>query len=478
MTVSALNELARESLQASFEPEIWVKGEIHGFKLHAKSGHLYFDLVEKAPGAQDGYMAKVSCAFFRGPYMKWRAYLATLGIHGFELNSGIEVKLKARIDLFVKEGRFQLIVSEIDPSFTFGAIAKKREQTILMLRTQGLFEKNKALSLPELPLNIGLVTSHGSAAFSDFMRVLNDSGYAFSITLFDAHMQGENTVPEVVKGIRALQKRPYIDAIALIRGGGAKTDLFSFDDISICTAVAQCPVPVITGIGHEIDVSVADLVANTYCVTPTDVARFFVAKADMVQAFLDQAGREIAYQSRDSLRKSRERLYLRSSNLGHIIQRWAASAHAGIQAAAFRLHASVTGVITERSKLTARHAMTLKSQALMAWKEQARVVSTLPVNLGRYAGAFLDAAKERVCRSAQAANEATNAALKEGNDRIGHLDTILTLLDPAETLKRGFSITVNAGGVVVRDASQVETGETITTKLMKGKIRSVVKDKE
>ena len=167
LSVSQLNELARASLQAGFPSEIWVQGEIQGLKVHAKSGHLYFDLVEKGPTALEGYIAKISCAFFRGPYTRWRSLLASLGAARFDLNSGIEVRLKARADLFVKEGRYQLIVSEIDPAFTLGAIAKKREQTIQSLRALGLLDRNKGLDFPEIPLNVGLITSGGSAAMAD-----------------------------------------------------------------------------------------------------------------------------------------------------------------------------------------------------------------------------------------------------------------------------------------------------------------------
>ncbi|HQG32703.1 MAG TPA: exodeoxyribonuclease VII large subunit [Deltaproteobacteria bacterium] len=478
LSVSQLNELARESLQTCFDPEVWVKGEIHGFKVHAKSGHLYFDLVEKAPAGMDGYIAKISCAFFRGPYVKWRSSLASFGIRGFDLNSGIEIKLKGRIDLFVKEGRYQLIVSDIDPAYTLGAIAKKREQTIAHLHRLSLMDRNKMQAFPELPLNIGLITSEGSAAFSDFMRIITDSGYSFSITLFDAHMQGENTVPEVLKGIRVLQNHPGVDVIAIIRGGGSKTDLFSFDDIEVCKAIALCEKPVITGIGHEIDVSVADLVAHTYCVTPTDVARFFVGRADEVWGFLSHAGREMSFRSREVLRQSGERLHLTASSLDHISRRWMVSVLSSLKSIAFSLHTAVAKGLARREQVLVHNAASLKSHADALLMRQLLVINEFPLRIDRdmhTRAGFLEAG---IHRAGQGLAEYARAALARQGDRLSHLDALVTLMDPAETLKRGYSMTIDGRGRIVRDAASVEGGECITTVLAEGKIRSVVKDKE
>jgi len=474
LSVSQLNELARVSLQSCFEPEIWVQGEIQGLKYHAKSGHLYFDLVEKGPAALDGYVAKIGCAFFRNSYTKWRSMLASLGVTRFELNSGIEVKLKARVDLFVKEGRYQLIVSEIDPSFTFGAIARKREQTVQALRAAGLFDRNKGLPFPELPLKIGLITSEGSAAFADFMRIVRDSPYSFSITLFDAHMQGENTVPEVIRGIRALEGRPEVESIAIIRGGGARTDLFSFDDLELCRAIALCTKPVVTGIGHEIDVSVADLVAHTYRVTPTDVARHYVGLADEVWAFLDTACRDLTYRSGELLAGGGERLKTVSAGLGHVAKTWMVSSLSALQGTAFRFHTAVAGSLAKRDQVLGLAVMGIRTHAEKALDRQLLALSEIPPRMARDAGLALLAQGDRIGLISRGIGESSRAALERGEERLGFLETLAGLMDPASTLKRGFSITVDGRGCVVRDAREVEDGDTIVTKLFRGTLKSVV----
>ncbi|MRR35844.1 exodeoxyribonuclease VII large subunit, partial [bacterium] len=478
LSVSQLNEAARESLQACFESEIWVKGEVQGYKYHAKSGHIYFDLVEKSGVSGESYVAKVSCAFFRGPYVRWRAMLASAGIGSFELNSGIEVKLRARIDLFVKEGRYQLIVSEIDPSYTLGAIAKKREQTIQALRTQGLLDRNKGISFPEFPLNIGLITSDGSAAHSDFMRIISDSGYCFSITLFDAHMQGENTVPEVMRGISALERHPRVDSIVIIRGGGAKTDLFSFDDMALCTAVARCSKPVVTGIGHEIDISVSDMAAHTYRVTPTDVARVYVSKADELWSFLSQASREIALSCGDIMQHTRERLRNAATGLRHVTRQWMISAVSELKEKVYRIRAAIAGDLAGREQSLMQIRISVRHHADRDLVHQGRRLGELARNLAGYTATMLADKRESVTRRQFHLDECAEALLARNLDRMNHLDALLAVLDPVQTLRRGFSITVDGEGRMITDAGRVAEGETITTRLLKGKIRSVGTDKE
>jgi len=319
-SVSQLNDRARLALNRAFDENTWVVGEVSGLKLHAKTGHVYFDLVEKSPDGHGQYLAKVSCAFFRGAYLNWQALLKREGLQAFDLADGLEVKLRARIDLYTKEGRYQLIVSEIDPHYSLGAIARKRAQTIETLKNAGLLDKNQRLSLSACPLSIGLITSRGSAAYNDFMSILKKSAYAFRISLFDAHMQGERTAAEVVRAIRTLESRG-LDAIIIVRGGGAKMDLVAFDDIAICRTIANCACPVITGIGHEIDLSVADLVAFRHFVTPTDVARFLVARLDDLWGRIAQADQALAPSCRQALERAHERLRRDASELAYLTQR-------------------------------------------------------------------------------------------------------------------------------------------------------------
>ncbi len=478
LLVSQLNEMARNALNECFGPEVWVKGEIHGLKVHAKSGHMYFDLVEKPSGRGDAYIAKVSCAFFRGAFVKWQNSITPLGLGRFELSSGLEIKLKARVDLFVKEGRYQLIVSEIDPSYTFGAIAKKRAQTIEQLKEAGLMERNKKLVLPPIGLNIGLITSHDSAAYNDFMSIISLSDYSFAITLFDAHMQGENTVPEVMTGIRTLQRHPAVDAIVIIRGGGAKTDLFPFDDLDLCTAIALCEKPVITGIGHEIDISVADLVAHTYRVTPTDVARFLVSRADELWEYLTRAGRTLSLTCEQVIRAAHQRMESNAALLEHITRRWVIEAYSRMRGLAYAIHAKVMQGLSAREKTLTGITMNLKGRLALAIESERRTIHMQRDRCRHISQTILDAGSRDILSTLSSLTKTSLQTLSSTSQFLDQQEYVVRLMHPLETLRRGYSITIGSSGLPVTDPNDVEAGESITTHVRKGTILSTVYDKE
>ncbi len=470
--------MARNALDACFGPEIWVKGEIHGLKVHAKSGHTYFDLVEKPSRDTDSSIAKVSCAFFRGAFVKWKASMNSMGFGPFELSSGLEVKLRAKVDLFVKEGRFQLIVQEFDPGYTFGAIAKRRAQTIEALQSSGLMNRNKELPLPPLPLNIGLLTSEGSAAYNDFMSILRKSRFSFSITLFDAHMQGENTVPEVKEGIRALERHKAVDMIVLIRGGGAKTDLFPFDDLNLCRAVALSTKPVITGIGHEIDTSVADMVAHTARVTPTDAARFIVSMADDLWACLINARREIEICAERTFRQEHNRLESLAINLGHISSKSTLTARSQIKSIAYALHSRVSRELSSQEKALLRHTKELQGRSSQGIAHELGGLDLFAERIAHTARVTVDAGLYRLTSAVSSLKHALSATLHFHSELLNQKERLAALMDPSDIFRRGYSITLSSKGTAISDPLDVQHGESITTIVQKGSIMSTVYDKE
>ncbi len=428
LRVSQLNQIARNVLSTTFGPEIWVVGEISGFKRHFKSGHCYFDLVEKAEA--DQYIAKISCAFFSSSILKWQQELRRAGLDRMELNDGMEVRLKARVDMFVKEGRYQLIVAGVDPGYTLGAIARKRAQTLEELKNEGLLELNKQLAMPRLSLTIGLITSEGSAAYNDFISIISASGYAFKVNLYDAHMQGVATIPEVVRGIRSLQHNS--DVIVITRGGGSKSDLFYFDDIKISRAIAGSAVPVITGIGHEIDLSVADMVAHSHRVTPTDTANFLVGLLDEVWQSLVDARRIIIEDTHLQVKAATDRLNMTASVFGQL----------------------VNSSLVRQQGFLSRVAADLR---LAYAQQQARLNQNLLQQLNRL-------------------KLAAGQSLSRQHEGLGLKQQIIELLNPAELFKRGYSIALNAAGRPLRSVADVKPGEDLTTVLSDGRIISTVKE--
>lgn len=478
LTVSRLNEIAKGALTLAFDKEIWVVGEVHGLRVHAKSSHMYFDLVEKAPDSKDQYIAKVSCAFFKGLHNKWENSLKNQGIPSFTLTDGMEVKVKAQIDLYTKEGRFQLIIHEIDLSYTLGYIAKKRMQTIEALKSSGIMDRNKSLLLPFPALSIGLITSKGSAAYNDFVSILRKSKYAFKITLFNAYMQGQNTIDEVIKGIKSLEYRPGIDVIAIIRGGGARAELFYFDDINICKAIATSKLPIITGIGHEIDISVADMTSFDHFVTPTDVARFLV---DRVEEFWDkivqiEGGLTLALSA--TLKDSKVEIGELAGSLGIMTQKWIAQALDNLKFLAHTLSSNVVNTLS----IQREHIARIQERAIISSKyllqAQERVITQLYLYIKQGASSIFSRVLSSVGTSIQALSLAGLFTITQAKAALERLHTMLNAVDPEVVLGRGYSITLGPDGSALVNTEGVSEGDRLTTILYKGKIISLVEDKE
>ena len=473
-TVSQLNRAAQEILIASLGPEVWVVGEIHGFKVHSKSMHVYFDLVEKPHESSENYVAKVSCAFFRGAFARWRERMDSEGFDSFTLKDGMEIKLRASVDLYVKEGRYQLVVSEIDPNYTLGAIERKRLRTIEKLRSMGLLVRNKALEIARPPVNIGLITSRGSAAYNDFISILKNSGYAFRVKVFDAHMQGRPTVEEVVDGIRVLSSMHDIDIIAIVRGGGARTDLFYFDDISLCTAIGECRVPVVTGIGHEIDVSVADMVACRHFVTPTDVARFLVGEVDGF--WTDLAGlvgsmHDIASRSMESLYAELERV---SQQIWVFTHRWIDGMEASINVYLRDLSSSAIRRLSENRNHVDNLGAGAYNAASAIFKEASYELTKIGDSLCRGFVLISRDAENRLMALLKDVKTSANGLLSMLDSVLGNMEGMISAMDPVSVMKRGYSITIGEAGNTIRDSMHVRRGEIITTLLYKGSVKSQV----
>lgn len=453
-TVSQLNTRAREALNLAFSPETWVVGEIQGLKQHYKSGHAYFDLVEKSASGRESYLAKVNCAFFQGSITRWRRSLIQQGLGDMQLEDGLEVRLRARVDLYPKEGRYQIIVDYIDPAYTLGALARKRAQTIEQLKLEGLLERNRSLILPRIPLKLGLITSEGSAAYNDFMTVLGRSGYAFEVVLADSHMQGAQTSGEVCRALSLLGARDDLDAIAIVRGGGARTDLVYFDDLAICRGIGRCPVPVITGIGHEIDLSVADLTAWRNFVTPTDTARFFVEQLDAVWQQLDAARGALSMLAAEQLRTEREHIAALGRTLTLIAREQTTELRHELANTAHAFRSALLGRIRRQEALLATRRAEVYAGATQTLKRQRPHLETLAVTTRR----------------------AAVHTLERQDARVDALGQTLRALDPEQTLKRGYSITLGPDGRAVAEAAGVHPGERITTITRKGRIHSTVEE--
>jgi exodeoxyribonuclease VII large subunit len=281
-TVGELNRTIAAALVDAFPGGVWVRGEVS--QLHtSRNGHSYFELLEK-DDRRDDVRAVVRVALFRGDRPAVNRALRDAGVR---LTEGVVVRIRGRVDYYPVNGRLQLVMHAIDPVFTVGRLAAERGRVLATLAADGLLGANAALELPLVPLRIGLVTSGGSAAFHDFVQELATSRYAFRVAHCDVRVQGAAAQRRIAWALRQLATRD-LDVVAVVRGGGARSELAPFDSEVVARAIATMAVPVLTGIGHEVDRTVADEVAHTSVKTPTAVAATVVA---LVAGFDEQLGR-------------------------------------------------------------------------------------------------------------------------------------------------------------------------------------------
>ncbi|MBO7185687.1 MAG: exodeoxyribonuclease VII large subunit [Alistipes sp.] len=289
ITLYDLQRMVRTTIEGRFMEPLWVSAEISELKVN-RSGHCYLNLVEK--GESDGApRAEARAVIWRTTYATLdTAFHRTTGIH---LAAGIRVLVRVGVTYHEVYG-FSLHIVDIDPSYTLGEVERRRRETIARLKSDGVWDMNRELVMASPTLRIAIISSATAAGYQDFMRELRRCPYRFEVTLFESLMQGDAAEHSVVAALDAIAMREEeFDAVAIIRGGGSTSDLALFDSYIIASHVAQFPLPIISGIGHDKDISIVDMVAHTMCKTPTAVATHFVERVDELMQHLESLTADI-----------------------------------------------------------------------------------------------------------------------------------------------------------------------------------------
>lgn len=308
-----VNQYIKRVLALNFEEAFWVECELN--QVSHSRGNVYLELIEKAADS-DEVIAKNSAQIWYRKYLFIKKKLGKL-IDSI-LKEGIKVKLKVNVNYSERYG-LSLVVEDIDPAYTFGQFELNRQKTIEQLKQKGLLEKNASLILPTVIQNIAVISSVTAAGYQDFMQQLEENayGYNFEVSLFASAMQGQNTERDVVAALSEA-KRMGFDVIAIIRGGGSKLDLSAFDNYNIAFEVAASDLPVITGIGHDIDQTVTDIVAHTVLKTPTAVADMIIEHNARFEAEVLQLEGEIWSEVLELISAHKEELLILSERLKSI----------------------------------------------------------------------------------------------------------------------------------------------------------------
>ena len=305
LTLRQLNLMVRDAIEMQLPDEYWVEAELA--ECRERGGHCYLELIEKEDTTNTP-VAKASAKCWRQTWQMILPYFERTT--GQTLRAGMKVLLKVYAQFHEAYG-FSWIVTDIDPTYTLGDMARKRQEIIRQLKEEGVFDLQRELCIPRFAKRIAVISAAGAAGYGDFCRQLeeNEYGFKFEVTLFPAIMQGEQVESSVVAALNKIYDciRDF-DVVVIIRGGGAISDLSGFDTLALAENVAQFPLPIITGIGHDRDESILDMVANTQVKTPTAAAALLIDNLRQVLERMNEAQQRITMAINQRLANQKTRL--------------------------------------------------------------------------------------------------------------------------------------------------------------------------
>ncbi|MCG5525509.1 exodeoxyribonuclease VII large subunit [Ectothiorhodospira haloalkaliphila] len=435
LTVSDLNEAVRQQLESGF-PLVWVEGELSNLARPA-SGHLYFSL--KDSGAQ------VRCALFRN-----RARLL-----GFRPADGTQVLARARVSLYAPRGDYQLIVEHMEESGD-GALRRAFEALRRKLEAEGLFDPATRRPIPAFPRRVGVITSPSGAAIRDILSVLRRRFPALPVLVFPVPVQGTEAAPAIVRALEQAACQGDCDVLILARGGGSLEDLWAFNEESVARAIRACPLPVVSGVGHETDVTIADFAADLRAATPS-------AAAELVSPNGEDLLRRVAHarallQERMGRRLHALRLQLQGLDR-HLRQQ---HPERRLQDRSQRL---------DELEQRLHHAMVRRqrdhrTRLRVLWS---RLQRTSPA-------ARVLAGQERCAQLSQRLHRAMDLRLERLNTRLTGNARTLHTVSPLATLARGYSILTDESGQVIRSSTQVQPNQRLQARLSEGEIQCRVEE--
>ncbi len=426
ITLSRFNELITQAINST--PGLqnqWVVAETSD--LRVVRGHCYMELVEKNDAGTT--VAKLNAVIWSSNYPRLVAKF--MAATGAELKTGMKVLVKVSANFHSQFG-FKAVINDIDPSYTMGDMARQRLEILKRLKADGIIDMNKELPITAVPQRIAVISAAGAAGYGDFMNQLANNPYRlkFYTCLFGASMQGAQTVPTVLAALDRINDHlDLFDAVVIIRGGGATSELNSFDNYDLAAAVAQFPLPVIVGIGHDRDETVLDFVAAIRVKTPTAAAEWLINRGTNALAHLDELQETVVTAVRDTVGHAREQL------------------------------AYYTSMIPAASR---------------------RIIDTNSLRLDNYTKAIPLAANNlitaqctRLDRALERMGEAVEHALQREQQRLQALGDKAALLSPENTLQRGYAL-VTAGGKCVTAGSQLQPGDHIHVQFAEGSTDATV----
>jgi exodeoxyribonuclease VII large subunit len=432
-SVSRLNHEVRLLLERGFGT-IWLEAEISNLA-RPSSGHWYFSLKDA--------QAQVRCCMFRQ-----RNMMCTFGV-----KDGQKVLVRARLGLYEPRGEYQLVIDHMEDA-GLGALQRRFEQLAAKLSAEGLFAAERKRAIPKLPKRIGVITSPTGAAIRDILHVLARRFAAIPVLIYPVSVQGAAAAAEVCAALAAAGRRAECDVLILARGGGSLEDLWAFNEEVVARAIIASPIPIVTGIGHEIDFTIADFCADVRAPTPSAAAEIVVPDAGQWLATLRRNGERL------------QRAWLRSMESRAQRLRWLSGRAARVSPSA-RLAQQSQRLDELELKLSRCMARSLAERRSALAELRSLLWQASPIARLQGAAARHDLLFARL-------RAAVLGILRRSRERLSPLERTLNAVSPLATLQRGYAIVVGADGHILRDAAEAAPGSIIEARLAQGSVRAKV----
>lgn len=449
ISLHELHKRVKLALKRGFPDAVWITAEIASVQEN-RSGHCYLELSD-IPEGGDRPVAVAKATIWANMYAMLKPYFRTTT--GRNLEKGMKVLLRVEV-VFHELYGYSLNVRDIDPVFTIGDLERKKREILERLEKEGVIHMNRDLEMPELPKTIAVISSPTAAGLEDFTNQLqrNAYGYRFHVKLFPAVMQGDKTTDSIVSALERIYACESIfDVVVIIRGGGSQTELSAFDSYDLAAHVAQFPLPVIAGIGHDRDESVVDRVAHLSVKTPTAAAVFLIESFHEAEQALEELKDTFISGIQELLQEEYNRQLVALTDFKRLTTSMLENNTTRLKLLSHKLQYATGIYIRKRSETFADIKHKIDSKTTLLFNNQRNALAAHGSALRRQAGVLFERHRHLLELTA----------------------TKLTYADPEQVLKRGYSIT-RINGKAVKSAEELKPGDVVETNLAHGKFRSIV----
>ena len=471
VSLSELQRQVKGKLEDLFSLPVWVKAEISEMTIN-RSGHCYLDLVETEEGT-DTVVARCRATIWSYTFRMLKPYFETTT--GQVFTEGLKVLLQAKVEYHEVYG-FSLNIRDIDPVYTLGDMARQRREIIHRLEEAGVLEMNKELELPLVPQRIAVISSPTAAGLQDFLNQLhnNQHQFIFYTKLFPSVMQGMEAPRSITAALEQIfQYEELFDAVVIIRGGGAQIDLACFDNYDLAFNVAQFPLPVITGIGHDKDDTVIDLVAHTRMKTPTAVAEFLISGALQFSQQLNDLEKQFTVSVNDKLEKNQDRLTDAADQLSLLVNQLIVKQTNRLNIDRIQLANHSEGFLKKQFSELKGLTTNTKNKISIYVARQTHLLDQSGNQLNYTFRGQIVKNKNLLIQFQQLLKIRAVETIRAENKNLLQITDKLRLVDPQNILKRGYSLTM-MNGKILKSLQMVKVGDLLETRLSDGSIESKV----